>query len=345
MTGEVSRLLAEFSARAAATLSPEVFGYFTSGSGDGVSAAEAQDAWDTYRLMPRVLRDVTHVDPSTTVLGAPLSAPIAIAPTSLQRAADPAGEIAMAEAAVAMGGLVVVSSNAGTPFAQIGATGARWWLQIYVTADRSASLPVIEAAVAAGASGLVLTVDTPMVASKPEAVEHLWAALDPSWVRANFPPGAEAEKALDLGPHDIDWLRQVSGLPVVTKGVLHPQDARRCVDAGAAAVWVSNHGGRQLDYALPTAHALRDVVEAVGGEAEVYVDGGIRQGRHVLVAQALGATATFLGRPPLLALAAGGQDGVLQLWDALVREYVEVRRLVGAPSAEELTPELVRRLT
>ncbi len=147
---------------------------------------------------------------------------------------------------------------------------------------------------------------------------------------------------MDLGPHDIDWLAQVSGLPVVTKGVLHPQDARRCVDAGAAAVWVSNHGGRQLDFALPTALALADVTAAVGQDAEVYVDGGIRRGRHLLIAQALGARAVFWGRPPLLALAGGGEDGVVQLTEALLRDYTEARRLAGVAGDEDLRRDLLR---
>lgn len=311
----------------------EVWTYFRQGSGDGISAAEAVAAWDRYRLLPRVLMDVTEVDVSTTLLGTEVRSPFAIAPTTLQRAAHPEGEVAMARAAASSDSLMVVSSNAGTTFSKLGQTGAPWWLQIYVTADRSATATVVEAAVDAGARALVLTADTPVVARKTAGARSVWEVTDPSWVRANFKDvtdaASAAEKAMDLGPHDIAWLTQRFGVPVVVKGVLHPADARRCVEAGAAAVWVSNHGGRQLDRAVPTADALGAVAEEVAGDAEVYVDGGVRRGVHALVAGALGARGVFLGRPPLYALAAGGADAVLTLLEGLAGDLEEALRLAG----------------
>jgi 4-hydroxymandelate oxidase len=178
-------------------------------------------------------------------------------------------------------------------------------------------------------------------------VRTVWETADPSWVRHNFAevaPGAEAsEKATDLGPQDIAWLADSYGVPVVVKGVLHPADARRCVDAGAAAVWVSNHGGRQLDRAIATADALPGVAAEVGDAAEVYVDGGIRCGEHAVVAGALGARAVFLGRPPLLALAADGPDGVRAVLEELADELAEALRLAGVTSMSALPRELVTR--
>lgn len=340
---------------AAERLPDEVFRYFLQGAGAGVSAAEAAAAWDRFRFLPRVLRDVTSVELATSLLGTEVRTPFAVAPTTLQRAAHPRGEVAMAEAAHQAGALLVVSSNAGTRFAEIGEVGAPWWLQIYVTADRSAAVPVIEAAVEAGARALVLTADTPVVATKHSArsgsgsARTVWDVTDPAWVRTNFTgvsptaTAAAAEKAKDLGPQDVAWLVERYGLPVVVKGVLHPADARRCVDAGAGAVWVSNHGGRQLDRVLPTADALAAVAEEVGGHGEVYVDGGVRRGSDLLVAGALGARAAFLGRPPLFALAAEGSQGVCRLLEELTTELVEALRLAGCTSLSELPEDLLIR--
>jgi len=308
----------------------ETFAYYRQGARDGVTAAEAAEAWARLRFVPRVLRDVREVSTATTLLGGAARAPLGVAPTTLQRAADPRGEVATAGACAAAGVPMVLSSNATSSFAEVAATGVTWWLQAYVTEDRERVRPALEAAVAAGAQGIVLTVDTPVVGTKYDAGEgSVWKSVPASWVRANLGESADAPKARDLGPRDIGWLAEVTGLPVVPKGVLHPDDARAAVDAGAAAVWVSNHGGRQLDRTASTADCLPRVVEAVGDDVEVYVDGGIRSGLSVLAAVALGASAAFLGRLPLYALAAGGEEGVGQALAMLVTELEEALRLAG----------------
>lgn len=330
---------------ARSVLDPEVHRYFLQGARDGVTAAEAQAAWDRHRLVPRVLRDVTEIDLGTDLLGTRLATPFAVAPTTLQRAADPEGEVAMARGAAASGALLVLSSNAGTPFKDVAATGVDWWLQMYVTADRAATLPVVERAVDAGARAIVLTADTPVVGTKYEDGVSVWDRVDPAWLRVNFPASqrdAAAEKATDLGPQDIAWLARRFDLPVVVKGVLHPVDARRCVEAGAAAVWVSNHGGRQLDHVVATADALEAVAAEVGPDAEVYVDGGVRRGSHALVAAALGAKAVFLGRPPLLALACDGEPGVRRVLAELGEELVESLRLAGSHRLGAVSRDLLR---
>jgi 4-hydroxymandelate oxidase len=324
--------------RAAETLPPEVFRYVRQGAGQGLSAGEATAAWDRFRFLPQVLRDVTHVRTGTSLLGTPVSTPFAVAPTTLQRAAHPDGELAMARAVAGAGSLMVVSSNAGSRFEDIAATGAEWWLQMYVTSERATSLPLLEAAVAAGARALVLTVDTPVVGTKHDVGEPtVWDVAEPGWLHANFAPGYGGapgdEKATDLGPQDVDWLAQTTGLPVVVKGVLRAEDARRCVDAGATAVWVSNHGGRQLDGTAATADRLAAVVDAVGPTTEVYVDGGLRNARHAVAALALGARGVFLGRLPVYALATDGAEGVLTLLEELRVELVEALTLLGCPSA------------
>lgn len=341
------RFVDELEERARQTLSEPVHRYFRQGARDGVSASEAVAAWDSFRFLPQVLRDVTDVEVGTTLLGTPVRTPLAIAPTTLHRAAHPDGELATARAAAEAGTVMVLSSNAGTTFEEIGATGVDWWLQLYVTADRPTCAPLLERAVASGASAVVLTADTPVVGTKYDEGPSVWEVVDPSWLRANFPPGhgdlPGDDKARDLGPHDIDWLTSVTGLPVVVKGVLRPADARRCVDAGAAAVWVSNHGGRQLDYAAATADVLADVVDAVGKDAEVYVDGGVRAGRHALAALALGARAVFLGRLPLYALAVDGSAGVRRLLDELTEELVDNLRLAGVADLADVPRDLLTR--
>ena len=331
---------------AAEQLPEPVYRYVRQGARDGTTAGEASAAWDRHRFLPRVLRDVTDVDLRTTVLGTGLRSPFAVAPTAMQSAVHPQGEAGMAQGVAGAGSLVVVSSHAGSTFESIGGTGAPWWAQVYVTADRPACLPLLERAVAAGARAVVLTADTPVVGTKYDGPgPTVWDLVEPGWLQTNFPPGyGEAPgdaKATDLGPQDVDWLGQVTGLPVVVKGVMRPDDARRCADAGAAAVWVSNHGGRQLDQAAATADCLAAVVAEVGDDCEVYVDGGVRTGRHALAALALGARAVFLGRPPVYALAAHGPAGVTRLLAELAEELTETLRLVGCGSVGALSADLL----
>ena len=312
--------------------------YLVAGAGDGVSAAEA--GWADVRFAPHVLRDVTTVDLAADLLGTSARVPYAVAPTSLQRAVHPEGDVAMARACAAEGVLLVVSSNTGTPFAEISATGVAWWLQVYLPADRQLALPLLERALSAGVGAIVLTVDTPVVGTKRGP--SVWDWVDPSLVRVNFDPGYDdqpgAHKAMDLGPEDIAWLAARTGLPVVVKGVLRGDDARRAVDAGAAAVWVSNHGGRQLDRALRTSQALPAIAAQIGDEVPVYVDGGVRSGLDVLAGLALGARAVFLGRLPVLALA-DGEAGVAALLANLRTETEEAFRLAGCRSVAD-TPEI-----
>ena len=320
--------------------------YVRQGARDGVSTAEAVAAWDRFRFLPAVLRDVTEIDCTTELLGTPVRTPFAIAPTTMQRAIHRDGELAMARAATASDTLMVVSSNAGTTFEEIAESGVTWWLQIYMPADRLVCKPLLDRAVHAGAAAVVLTADSPVVGTKYDSgVETVWDMAESGWLHANFPeeygelPGHE--KAVDLGPQDIDWLRKTTGLPVVVKGVLRATDARRCVDAGAAAVWVSNHGGRQLDRVASTADCLPLVAAEVGRDAEVYVDGGVRNARHALTALALGAKGVFLGRPPLYALAVDGEAGVVRLLDGLSEELVESMRLAGCNRLRHVTRELL----
>lgn len=352
---DVRRWLGVLEEEARAALPAPLLEYVVTGARDGVTAAEAPQAWSRHRLVPRAMRDVTTVDQAVRHVDGSTALPFGVAPTTLQREVHPDGELAVARACAAAGVPLVVSSNGGTPFAEIGATGATWWLQAYLPAERTLALPLLERAVAAGAGAVVLTVDTPVVGTKYAAGPHdVWQDVDPATLRVNFDPGYEeavgSEKATDLGPHDIAWLAGTTGLPVVVKGVLHPDDAVRAVQAGAAGVWVSNHGGRQLDRVRSTAASVAEVAtatrsvpragvpgagtEGVGERPAVLVDGGIRSGLDVLTALTLGADAAFLGRPVLLALLRGEQ-GVRMLLDRLRDELEEGLRLAGCRTPAE----------
>jgi 4-hydroxymandelate oxidase len=326
--------------------------YFNQGAADGISVAAATAAWDRIRFRPRILRDVSKVSTATTVLGHDLATPVCVAPTAMHRAAHPLGEVATARGTAAAGTIMQVSTNGGVTFEQIGATGVQWWLQSYVLRDRGLTTAILQRAVAAGAAAVVLTADTPVVGRKHNASQSVYDVVPAEYVTANIDQGSLPDSALDMAddltPDTIGWLRDVTGLPVVVKGVLRADDARTVVAAGADAVQVSNHGGRQLDQAVATADALPEIAAAMHGSgAEIYVDGGIRRAEHVLAALALGARAVFLGRPVLWALAAGGEsadggaDGVAGLLRGLTDELREVMILAGARSIGEITSDLL----
>lgn len=313
--------------RASRAMPPAVWRYVESGSYGEVSVAEAVDAWRAVRLSPRVLQGHSSAELETTLLGTTVASPVAVAPTSMQRAIHSLGEQAMSAGATAAGCLHVVTSNSGTPFDRLAA--GPWWLQAYLPPERGAFLPVLEAAVGAGARAVVLTVDTPFPGTKYAADDGDWTGIDLSWWRLNYPDPKPDGWAHDLAPGDLTWLRERAGVPLVVKGVLRGDDAERCLDAGADAIYVSNHGGRQLDRSVSTVRALSDVVTHVGDRTEVYVDGGIRSGLDALTALALGAKAVFVGRPALHALAVDGARGVEQLLGVLCQELREGLALAG----------------
>jgi 4-hydroxymandelate oxidase len=333
-----TRWLESLPGQAQRHLAPAVWAYVQAGAFDGLTTGEATAAWRDLRFRTRVLRGVAEADLATDILGRPYASPIAVAPTAMQRAVHPQGERAMARGAEAAGCLHVVSSNSGTPFADLGAAPG-WWLQAYLPPERDEMLPVLEAAADAGAAAVVLTVDTPYPGPKYAADDADWTGIDLSWWRTNFDePEAVRWRANTLD--DVTWLRERSGLPVVVKGLLRGDDALRSLEAGAEAVYVSNHGGRQLDRSVSTAVALAEVAGAVGGRAEVYVDGGVRGGLDALAALALGARAVFVGRPALHALAVDGARGVERLLTELSAELADALVLGGCASPAD-APDLL----
>jgi 4-hydroxymandelate oxidase len=325
--------IAAAEATARTRLHPEVFDWIAGGAGDELTVAANIAAWKQLRLRPRVMRDVTRIDTSCTLLGTALPWPIAIAPTSRHDVCDAEGEVATARAATATGALFIVSTGSERTLQEIAGIGpnASRWFQVYMARDREWTRDRVEEAAELGCSAIVMTVDVPVVSRRRSTggglveVGRVQIELDPS-----------------VGFDAIAWLGSISGLPVVVKGVLRADDAERCVAAGAAGVIVSNHGGRQLDGAIATARALPEVVAAIGQAAEVYVDGGVRSGTDVLKALALGARCVFLGRPVLWGLAAGGAEGVEAVLRGLADELELACQLAGYASLGEIDAELVR---
>ena len=345
----------ELQSAARSRLTAQAYDYYAGGSDDEVTLSESRSAWAALRLRPHVLRDVAVVSTTTTVLGRAVGLPVLVAPMAYQRMAHDEGERATARAAARAGTTMIVSTLATVSLEEVAAAlpdPAGGWFQLYVHRDRGWTAELVSRAVAAGYSGLVLTVDLPVLGLRRKDERNAFTlpqGMQMANVGAPVPAGegsglgsyASAELDPSLTPADIGWLAEVSGLPVVVKGVLRGDDARVCVEAGASAVAVSTHGGRQLDTVVPTARALPEVVDAVDGRAEVYVDGGIRLGTDVLKALALGARAVLLGRPVLWGLATGGEQGVVDVLERLGAELRRAMALSGTATVVELTSDLV----
>jgi 4-hydroxymandelate oxidase len=334
------RWLGTLSDEARRRVPPAVWAYVESGAREGVSTAEATSQWQAVRFRTRVLRGVAEVDLQTSLLGETFASPIGVAPTAMQRAVHPQGERAMAAGTAGAGCLHVVSSNSGTRFEDLG--GGPWWLQAYLPPEREQMVPVLEEAVEHGVRAIVLTADTPYPGTKYGVDDADWTGIDLSWWRCNFAePETPGPWKASLSLDDVTWLRDRAGVPVVVKGVLRGDDAVRCLDAGAEGVYVSNHGGRQLDRSVSTAFALAEVVAAVEERAEVYVDGGIRTGLDAMAALALGARAVLVGRPALHALAVDGARGVERLLTELSDELGDSMVLAGCETPPDTRDLLV----
>jgi isopentenyl diphosphate isomerase/L-lactate dehydrogenase-like FMN-dependent dehydrogenase len=312
--------------------------YLRGGAGDESTLRENLAAFARWKLRPRVLVDVTAIDTSTTVLGTTVSSPILVAPVALQQFAHPEGEAATARAADRAGTIMVLSTSATMRPGAVAEAAPRapQWFQVYVFRDRGVTQALIDEACDHDYSALVLTVDTPILGRREGAVR----------IGFHIPDEFEVAGDIfgDIDPsvswRDLEWLAG-HGLPVVLKGVLTAEDARIAVEHGAAAVVVSNHGGRQLDGVQSSIDALPQVVDAVAGRVEVLLDSGVRRGVDVLRALALGARAVLVGRPVVYGLAARGEEGVLHVLQ-LLRDEVELGlRLLGCTSPAEVTREHV----
>jgi 4-hydroxymandelate oxidase len=351
---ELPPTISDFERRAAEVLPPGPHGYFAGGAGAEITLRDNVAAWQRLALRPRAMVDCSQRDPSTTVLGRRHPHPVIVAPTAFHALATLEGEAATARGAAATDTPFCLSTLSTTSVVELAARapGARRWFQLYVLKDRAVTREMVAAAVEHGYEALVLTVDVPVFGSRERDMRSGFVLDDATALPNLIAAGARGTLSLqDLGAlfdpsltwEDVGQLAADSGLPVVVKGVLTPEDARRAVDSGAAGIVVSNHGGRQLDTVLSGADALRAVVDEAGGELDVLVDGGIRRGTDVIKALALGARAVMIGRPALWGLAVGGEEGVRRVLDLLLAELDVALALVGAPRAAELDRSWVQR--
>jgi len=332
--------LREVEAAGAALMPAGPRAYFEGGAADEVSLRENQSAFERWRIVPRMMVPNTERDQSVDVLGRRWPTPVAIAPMALQRLGHPDGEVAVARAAQARGITYLLSTCASAGFDEVTGTGVDTWFQLYLLSERSRSKALIDQAEAAGCEALVLTVDTPMTGLRERDVRFGYR-LPSGILYALIRRGAAERGVSSLDDQiqssysweDVEWVLANTRLPVLVKGIQHPEDARRCVDMGAAGVIVSNHGGRQQDLAISGIDALPWVADALADRAVVLMDGGIRRGTDVLTALALGARAVLVGRPILFALPLGGEAAVGHTLDLLRNEVDRGLALSGIPRA------------
>ena len=358
--------VADFERAARRRLAGPVFDYYAGGAEDERTLERNRASFDRFVFLPRVLVDVSRVHTATTVLGTPVATPILLAPTAYQRLGHREGETATARAAGAAGSLMVASTMATRSLEEIAAAASGpLWFQLYASPDRSLTERLVSRAEKAGYRALVVTVDTPRLGRRERDLRTNFGSsqisinvrLPAGLQRANLAgeegrttrwqslPGraSAANDLLDpsLTWDAVKWLRGLTSLPLILKGIMRAADAQVAVDMGVAGVWVSNHGGRQLDAGQGTILALPAVAEAVAGRAEVYVDGGIRRGTDVLKALALGARAAFIGRPFLWGLAVGGESGVKRVLDLLKHELETSMALAGVNDVTNVDRSLV----
>ena len=300
----------EYETLAQSRLDANAWGYYYGGSDDEVTLRTNRTAFERIRLRPRVLVDVSTCDLHTSVLGTPVRMPILVAPTGLQGPTHPEGECETARGAGLANALMVVSTSATRTLEDIAkaATGPLWYQLYWYNYANAESL--IRRAVTAGYRAIVLTVDSPRWGNKERARNF---SLPPHLCEANFEGEEVREEQASLTWNIVPWLRSVTSLPIVLKGILTEEDAALAVEHGVDGIVVSNHGGRQLDSVPASIEVLPEIVDAVAGRCEVYLDGGIRRGTDILKALSLGAQAVLVGRPILYGLAANGAEGVAHI--------------------------------
>jgi 4-hydroxymandelate oxidase len=344
--------LRELEALAREALPRAVYDYYAGGAEDETTLRANVDAFRRFALRPRVLVDVSRVDASVELLGDRIAFPVLLAPTAFQRLAHPEGELATARAAGNAGTILVASTLSTCSIEEIAASATGpLWLQLYVFRDRGLTRALVERAEAAGCRAICLTVTVPVQGNRERDARngfHLPEGIEMANFRglpqATFPeaPGSRLHAfiAREFDPsltwEAVGWLRSITRLPVVIKGIVTAEDAALAVEHGADAVVVSNHGGRQLDGAEATLLALPHVAEAVDGRIPVLMDGGVRRGTDVVKALALGARAVLIGRPYLWGLAVDGERGVERVLTLLRAEVERTLALIGRPTAAEV---------
>ncbi len=333
----------DYEALAQARMEPSAWNYYQSGSDDEVTLRANRTAFERIRLRPRMLVNVSVCDMRTTVLGTSVSMPILIAPTAFHSLAHSEGECATAWAAGRADTLMVASTSSTRSLEGIAreASGPLWF-QLYVH-DHDSAEELVQRAARAGYRALVITVDSPRWGRKERAIRSGFR-LPSHMHKANFTDEDPAEVDASLTWKSLAWLRSLTSLPIVLKGILTAEDAVLAVQHGVDGIIVSNHGGRQLDRVSPSIEALPEVVQAVDGACEVYLDGGIRRGTDILKALALGARAVLVGRPILWGLAVNGAEGVRHVLEILRAELELAMALAGRPTLDSIDRSLVKMI-
>ena len=351
--------LSELEALARARLPQMAWDYYASGADDERCLRRNREAFSEIALHYRVLVDVAQRDLATTVLGHRVAMPIGVAPTAFHRLAHEDGELASVRAAGDAGTLFVLSTLSNTRVEDVvAAASGPVWFQLYVYKDRAATEALVRRVEAAGARALVVTVDAPLLGRRERDVRNRFALPEHLGIENMLAEGyrplraAEGDSGLaayvatllDAGLtwDALAWLRSITRLPVLVKGIVRADDAVRAVEHGAHGIVVSNHGGRQLDASPATIEVLPRIADAVGGRAEILLDGGVRRGADVIKAIALGARAVLVGRPVLWGLAAGGREGVATALALLRRELDLAMALCGCARIADITRDLVQ---
>jgi 4-hydroxymandelate oxidase len=338
--------LADLECAARDVLPGEIWDFLAGGSGAEASLLANRTAFERIFVIPRMLRDLTDSTTEAEILGRRAALPMAVAPVAYQRLFHPDGELAAARAARDAGVPYIIPTLSSVSLEEVAAAGGRPWFQLYWLRDEKRSLELVRRAEDAGCEAIVFTVDVPWMGRRLRDMRNGLAL--PEWVTAaNFDAGPAAHRrarglsavadhtARAFAPatwESVAAVRARTRLPVVLKGILAVEDARRAVEAGAAGIVVSNHGGRQLDGAVPGVAVLGEIAAAVSGSCEVLVDGGIRSGGDILKAAALGASAVLVGRPMMWGLAAAGEDGARQVLELLAAELRDAMGLAGCES-------------
>ncbi|CAG7613170.1 Glycolate oxidase [Actinacidiphila bryophytorum] len=356
-TGPATGLLARLRDQARARLDPVHWDFFEGGADGERAVAENEAAFRRLALLPRVLRGSGPARTTVDLPGAPDTLPVVVAPTAFHKLAHPAGEAATARAAAAAGAVLTTSMASTTAVGEVAAAAravrpeAAVWFQLYLQPEPAVTRELVRRAEAAGCTALVVTVDSPVFGRRARDDRNRFHDLPPGYAAENMrdlpggPPGSTRPIAMSpaLSWADLAALRAATRLPVLVKGVLHPEDARIAVAEGVAGVVVSNHGGRQLDAAPAALEALPAVADAVAGRVPVLLDGGVRSGADVVTALALGATAVGVGRPVLWGLAADGERGAARVLAELREQTAHVLTLCGSADCAGVTRDQVVR--
>lgn len=334
------------------------YDYYRSGAWDEVTLKSNREAYEKFKIHYKILVDVQKRDLSTTIFGQKVACPILIAPTAFHKLAHPDGELATARAAVQSNTIMTLSSLSNTTIEEVSAaTNRTFWFQLYINKDREFTRNLVARAEAAGAKALVVTVDTPVWGRRERDIRNGFH-LPPGLSAINLVPSdkdavAKGQSGAGLGQSfgwmldptlqwkDMEWLASITKLPILIKGVCRPDDAVKAKSHGVKGIIVSNHGGRQMDSAPATIEVLAPIVDAVGNDLPILLDGGIRRGTDAMKALAMGAKAVLVGRPVLWGLAAGGQQGVEKALSILKEELDHAMALSGCRNLKELTRDLL----